>query len=214
MDRFRTALAAASLALLLPLGAAGHTPSVAAGDHTSPETALVLDDPTLSRAIGSIIREPGEVHWYVKELAAGDPLVVGITAPEATGSLAATFVVLGPGLPDAGAAGEPAAGLAAEVGAEGALAFEPWAEPVRETHGGLPFLDYGGISTDAPADGTYWIVVRASEPGATGKYVLAPGVREEFGIDAIGGMVDLVGLFEAPWPAPEDDTGAEDAGVP
>ena len=34
----------------------------------------------------------------------------------------------------------------------------------------------------------------------TGKYVLAPGVREEFGVDAVGGMVDLIAFFNAPWP--------------
>jgi hypothetical protein len=45
------------------------------------------------------------------------------------------------------------------------------------------------------------------DPDATGKYVLAPGIREEFGLDAVGGMVDLVGFFMAPWP-PEDGTGS------
>jgi hypothetical protein len=42
--------------------------------------------------------------------------------------------------------------------------------------------------------------VRAAEDGATGRYVLAPGVREEFGPEAIGGMADLVAFFNAPWP--------------
>ena len=39
----------------------------------------------------------------------------------------------------------------------------------------------------------------ALDPEATGKYVFAPGVREEFGADAIGGMRDLIEFFEAPW---------------
>jgi hypothetical protein len=30
--------------------------------------------------------------------------------------------------------------------------------------------------------------------------VLAPGVREEFGPEAVGGMADLVAFFNAPWP--------------
>ena len=64
----------------------------------------------------------------------------------------------------------------------------------------IGFIAWGGIRTEAPEDGVYWIAIRAAEQGATGKYVLAPGVREEFGLDAIGGMADLVEFFNAPWP--------------
>jgi hypothetical protein len=32
-----------------------------------------------------------------------------------------------------------------------------------------------------------------------------PGSREEFGIDALGGMVDLIGFFNAPWPPSDTD---------
>jgi hypothetical protein len=200
MTRYVPALLSALLLLALPAAASAHVPSVAEGDHASPDSALVLEDPTLSRAIGATIGAPGEVDWYVMELAAGDPLLVGMSAPDAVGMLAATFAILGPGLPDATVAGEPAVSLASQAGAEGALVLEPLSEPVREIHGGLPFLDQGGISTQAPADGRYWIAVWAVDPEATGKYVLAPGVREEFGLDAIGGMVDLVAFFDAPWP--------------
>jgi hypothetical protein len=70
----------------------------------------------------------------------------------------------------------------------------------REVHGGLGFIAWGGVRTTAPADGTYWVAVRAARDGATGKYVLAPGVREEFGPEAVGGMADLVAFFNAPWP--------------
>ena len=70
-------------------------------------------------------------------------------------------------------------------------------------HGGLGFTNYGSLSLAAPASGSYWVAVSAADPEATGKYVLAPGVREEFGVDAIAGMADLIGFFLAPWP-PED----------
>jgi len=80
-------------------------------------------------------------------------------------------------------------------------------------HGGLGFIAWGGIRTTAPADGTYWIAVRAADEDATGKYVLVPGVREEFGAGAIGGMADLVAFFNAPWPpAPGEAPGAATAG--
>jgi hypothetical protein len=188
---------------LLPAPAAAHSPSVAEAGAT-PDDALVLEDPTLSRAIGATIAEPGETDWYRMDLAAGEPLVVGMTAPEAEGALAATFVLLGPGLPLLPADDERVRSLAAAVGAEGGLEFQPAADPPLEVHGGLGFTNYGDIRMEAPASGTYWLAVSAADPAATGKYVLAPGVREEFGVEAIGGMIDLVDFFRAPWP-PDDD---------
>jgi hypothetical protein len=208
MNTARTLALSLSL-LVIPASVAAHSPSVSRDQNTSPDTAVVLDDPTLSRAIGATIAQPGEVDWYRMELRAGDPLVVGMTAPDAVGSLPATFVLLGPGLPDPAEAGQRAVELAAMTGATGALPFEPAAEPARENHAGLGFLNYGNVTLEAPGDGTYWIAVFAVDPAATGKYVLAPGVREEFGVDAIEGMGDLLAFFSAPWPP--DETAAPDA---
>lgn len=185
----------------MPGGALAHAPSVTGADNTSPDRAVSLADPTLSRAIGATIGVPGEIDWFRMELRAGDPLVVGMTAPDAEGTLPASFVLLGPGLPEPALSGSRAADLAARVGATGALAFEPAATPDRQVHAGLAFLNYGEVRREAPADGTYWIAVFAVDPAGTGKYVLAPGVREEFGVDAVGGMADLVGFFAAPWQA-------------
>jgi len=199
MDRFRT-LALAVVMLAIPTSAAAHTPSVIQAQNTSPDAAVVLDDPTLSRAIGATIAEPGEIDWYRMDLHAGDPLVVGMTAPDAVGSLPATFLLMGPGLPDPAAAGPRAVDLASMAGATGVLPFQPAADPAREIHAGFGFIDYGNVTLAAPADGTYWIAVFAVDPAATGKYVLAPGVREEFGADAVAGMGDLAAFFSAPWP--------------
>ena len=193
-------LATACAAFLLPVAAVAHAPSV---DHEQPSTpalAVVLEDPTLSRAIGATIAHPGEVDWYRMDLHAGDPLVVGMTAPDATGQLAATFVLVGPGLSDAAAAGDWAASLAAEAGVPGAIVFAPDPSPEVQVHAGLGFVQYGQVSMTAPDDGSYWIAVYAVDPMATGKYVLAPGVREEFGVDAVRGMADLIGFFNDPWP--------------
>jgi hypothetical protein len=197
------ALVAGLLIAIAPVAVA-HAPSVVAPGNESPTTAHTLEDPTLSRAIGATLDAPGEVDWYRMELRAGDPLVVEMTAPDATGGIAASFDVLGPGLPAPATDAERE--LASLVGAEG-LVRHAAEGGEREVHGGLGFIAWGGIRTTATADGTYWIAVRALEPGATGKYVLAPGVREEFGLDAIGGMADLVGFFDAPWP-PEPGTTA------
>jgi hypothetical protein len=192
--------AAAIVVVLLPVSVSAHAPSVVTDGSGSPDEAIVLDDPTLSRAIGATLEVPGEIDWYRLDLAAGDPLVVGMTAPDAPGGVPATFTLLGPGLPDAADAGPEVVRLAEAVGVEGAIVFEPMADPPREVHGGLGFFDYGTVRTEAPVDGSYYVAVRAVDPGATGKYVFAPGVREEFDRDAISGMAELIDFFAAPWP--------------
>ena len=191
-------LPAAVFALLVAAGSVeAHAPSVVQAGNESPATAHVIEDPTLSRAIGATLGEPGETDWYRMDLSAGDALVVEITAPDAMGGTATSFALLGPGLP---APASPAAtALAAAAGAAGAIEHEATGGE-REVHGGLGFVAWGGIRATAPADGTYWIAVRAVEDGATGKYVLAPGVREEFGLETIGGMADLIAFFNDPWP--------------
>jgi hypothetical protein len=189
-----------SLTVLWGAVAAAHAPMVSRDEPSTPSQAVVLDDPTLSRALGATIGRPGEVDWYRMDLRAGDPIVLGMTAPDAAGALATTFVLVGPGLPDAASVSDWAASLAAEAGAPGAVAFSPATEPAREIHGGLGFLQYGTLRLDAPTDGTYHVAVFASDAQGTGKYVFAPGVREEFGADAIGGMADLIAFFNEPWP--------------
>lgn len=196
-------LAAVLAAALLPTAAVAHAPSVLEDQSSSAGDAVVLDDPTLSRAIGATIDEPGEIDWYRMDLQAGDPLVLGMTAPDAPGAIQATFTLLGPGLPAATAGGAVTAELAAAAGVDGAVAFEPVPDPPLEIHGGLGFVNYGTIRLEAPVDGSYYVAVQAVEPDATGKYVFAPGVREEFGPEAIGGMADLIDFFAAPWPPEE-----------
>lgn len=204
MRRSAPLVALATLALL-PAATNAHAPSVLETTGTTPERAVVLDDPTLSRAIGATIDLPGENDWYRMDLAAGDPLVVGMTKPDTHGAVEATFTLVGPGLPEASAIGGEAVELAAMAGVEGAVVFEPSLQPPREVHGGLGFINYGSVRLEAPEDGSYYVAVRAVEPEATGKYVLAPGVREEFGLDAVGGMVDLLAFFNARWETDADE---------
>jgi hypothetical protein len=202
----RVGFAAASL--LLAVAAApvvAHAPMVVESGNESPATAFVLEDPTLSRAIGATLDTPDEVDWYRMDLRAGDALVVEVTAPDAAGGIPTSFAVLGPGLPPP--ADNQTSGLAKAAGADGALVHDA-SGGEREVHGGLGFIAWGGVRTTAPEDGTYWVALRAAEEGATGKYVLAPGVREEFGPEAIGGMADLVAFFNAPWPPEPGSAGA------
>jgi hypothetical protein len=210
--RLRLVLSCLSAVAAVLIGgspAAAHAPAVVEPGNESPGTAHVLEDPTLSRALGATLDAPGEVDWYRMDLRAGDALVVEVTAPDAAGGIPTSFTVLGPGL------GAPptveAAALASAAGAEGAIDHAAEGGE-REVHGGLGFIAWGGIRTTAPTDGIYWIAVRAATEGDTGKYVLAPGIREEFGADAIGGMADLIVFFNAPWP-PEPGTTSPTAGV-
>jgi hypothetical protein len=193
------------LLALAPIPVSAHAPLVVEGGNESSATAHVLKDPTRSLALGSTIRRAGEHDWYRMEMSAGDPLVVEMTRPDAVGGIPADVVVLGPGLPPPD---EMTADLAAEVGAEGALRSAAEGDPDRSVHAGLGFFEYGGVRITAPADGTYWIVVTAHDPVATGKYVLAPGVDEEFGLAEIGGMVDLAAFFNAAWPPTDGATAA------
>ena len=193
-------LAALVVVVVTPAALSAHAPSVIDSATDSAAEAIVLEDPTLSRAIGAIIEQPGEVDWYRLDLEAGEPLVVGMTAPDAIGAIAATFTLLGPGLPEAVESGPEAVALAEAVGVDGAIPFAPAVEPRREVHGGLGFINYGSIRTVAPESGSYYVAVYSVDPAATGKYVFAPGQREEFGLDAVGGMLDLIGFFNAPWP--------------
>jgi hypothetical protein len=198
MPSSRLTILPVAFALLVAAGpVAAHSPSVVQAGNESPATAHVVEDPTLSRAIGATLNSPGEVDWYRMDLRAGDPLVVEVTAPDAQGGTATSFTLLGPGLP--APASDAAASLAAAAGADGAIEHEATGGE-RQVHAGLGFIAWGGIRMTAPADGTYWIAVRAAEAGATGKYVLAPGVREEFGPETIRGMADLVAFFNDPWP--------------
>lgn len=209
-------LAPPGLALLLlvvvavvgPSPTLAHAPLVVEGGNEDPATAFVLEDPAKSLALGSTLVQPGETDWYRMELAAGAPLVVAVTAPDADGGIATDVTVIGPGLPPADAS---SAGLVAAVGGEGALRHPADPDGERAVHGGLGFIEYGGISTTAPATGTYWIAVTASASGATGKYVLAPGVEERFGPEDVAGMAALVGFFEATWPPEPGTTGTGSA---
>ena len=190
----RVGIAAASLLLAVAAApVAAHAPMVVEPGNESPATAFALEDPTLSRAIGATLDAPGEMDWYRMDLRAGDALVVEVTAPDAAGGIPTSFAVLGPGLP--APADDRTSELATASGADGALAHEAEGGE-REVHGGLGFIAWGGVRTTAPEDGTYWVAVRAAEDGVTGKYVLAPGVREEFGPEAVGGMADLVSVLQ------------------
>ena len=209
--RSRHYLAAATVVmLLLPASVTAHAPSVTGEVASSHDEPIVLDDPTLSRAIGALLSTPGEIDWYRMDLQAGDPLVLGMTAPDAEGAVATTFTLLGPGLPDASASSPAIRELASRVDVDGAVVFEPAADPAREIHGGLGFINYGTLRLEAPETGSFWVAVSAVDASETGKYVFAPGLREEFGVDAIDGMVDLISFFNAPWTQAEPNTEVPD----
>jgi hypothetical protein len=201
-------LSLVTLGTIAPGPAVAHAPLVVEGGNEDPAAAFVLEDPAKSLALGSTLVRPGETDWYRMDLEAGDPLVVAVTAPDAEGGIATDVIVIGPGLPP------PDTSLAALTGAvagEGALRHVADPDGERAVHGGLGFIEYGGISTVAPATGTYWIAVTASTSGATGKYVLAPGVDERFGPEDVAGMAALIGFFEAAWPPEPGSTGTGSA---
>ena len=85
------------LAIMVAAPVAAHAPMVVEPGNESPATAFVLEDPTLSRAIGATLDAPGEVDWYRMDLRAGDALVVEVTAPDAAGGIPTSFGCARPG---------------------------------------------------------------------------------------------------------------------
>ena len=204
----RLPFAAAMLAVLLvPAVAAAHSPSVTEAITSSPAEAVVLEDATLSRAIGATIgraRRGGLVpHGPAGRRAARG----GHDGARCQRRPGRHLHARRPRVAARSDAGPQAYAFAEAAGVDGAVVFEPAADPPLEVHGGLGFTNFGNLSLAAPASGSYWVAVYATDPEATGKYVFAPGVREEFGVDAIGGMADLIAFFMAPWP-PDDDAGS------
>ena len=91
--------AAALLAIVAAAPVAAHAPMVVEPGNESPATAFVLEDPD---ALAGDRRDPGRGRrggLVPDGPAAGDALVVEVTAPDAAGGIATSFAVLGPGLP-------------------------------------------------------------------------------------------------------------------
>ncbi|MCU0852086.1 MAG: hypothetical protein MUC90_02355 [Thermoplasmata archaeon] len=184
--------------------ASAHKPIFESGGETI-DTALEIPDPLVSYAIYAQF-EPGmpQIQYYELQLEAGHLLNFQMLIPviDELQEFAPEVLLIGPGLPapDAGSSSiidefaipMPTADgivLWSYVGAENVEEFEPFTQTT--------FWERQDVELTLAEAGTYFLAVVVPEgdfnPGEEGKYVLAPGLEEDFGlIDYVAIPVDWV----------------------
>jgi membrane protein CcdC involved in cytochrome C biogenesis len=148
------------------------------GNNEDLGSATFIPDPTKSWALYGELHEGGEAQYYRFDIRQGERIHVSLftTASSEDETFLPGLILMGPGIPEMDTAPPyvetlPHAGLLAMQGSRAAEAtFEGFSPGV--------FVELAEISQEAPADGTYYIVVYSSVRG--GHYGLAVGDREAF----------------------------------
>jgi len=169
-----------------------HTPLQPSLDNKSLETALVISDPTKSWALYTELHEGGEAQYYQLELADGERLFTQLFIPtsEKTDFLP-NLAIMGPDISSHDAIPEyvevpDGAGI---IFVEAQRSDEPSYEPF--TPSSSYFL--AQVDLEVSSTGTFYIAV--FEPSQGGRYGLAIGYREEFGLDEwIRIPIDVIGI--------------------
>ncbi len=174
------------LPAVLAAPAAAHKPIFSDGTALSPETAIRIDDVSISYVIYHEVTEPGRPLWLVFDVAAGQRVYLSLGVPvlEGSESLRPSLALLGPGLPPVELPFEIPAGLGGLV-----LQRPEGREPefFHEEFTGTDSWIQGEIEPQLEQAGTYYAVAWLPD-GATGKLWVAPGRREAFT------LADVVGL--------------------
>ncbi len=160
----KMAMRAAWLVLLLVPAATAHVPSFNEAGAT-PESAFVIDDPTKSWVFYDTLE--GQ-HWFRFDMEQGTTLFASISLPAREVGRPSLWIV-GPGFTEVGPAGTPGNLGAVQAEARDELSIEPFTPlAMRST------AEWRG---EAPASGTYYVVVEAAGPV---DYSVAIGSRESF----------------------------------
>jgi len=172
----------ASCSLLLPRATA-HAP-ISPGDNESLATAAEIPDPFKSWAIYAQLHEhEGEephAQYYKFNISQGQRIQIMLYKSRRSEEAAflPSFVLIGPALVEQGTPPDfveiPEGGQSLVV--EGQQAAVATYEPFSPSS----FYSLANVSLNAPASGTYYIAVYASEGG---HYGLAVGDRESYGLD-------------------------------
>ena len=192
--------------IVLPLAlAAGLAPAAWAHNYLSTppaEAVTTIPDIGVSRAAYRSLAAPGQLDVYEFTARKGQELYVQMTVPllDRQRDFAPAFVLLYAGSDPAAFAGQqlekgalaepphdivdrllPHQGAGEPEAAALAVAYDGSAPlPFDEPFTGTKYWIRQTLTVAAPADGTYRLGVY-SPGGASGKYVLAPGKREQFG---------------------------------
>mgnify|MGYP001245913038 CR=1 FL=1 len=158
------------------------------GTHTSPASAIALEDFELSQVVYHEVRENSNQLWFTFDAVAGQTLhwELGLPALERLDGYRPSLMILGPGLPEIEAPfeiPEGLGGLVVEVEAEPELFFEPFT--------GTSSWKLSSGDRSIAQDGTYYVVAYYPE-GTPGKFWVALGKREEFGLRDVLGYADTI----------------------
>lgn len=171
-----------------------HAPLPQPTDNENLETALVIPDPTKSWALYAELHEGGEAEYYRLDLEDGERLYTQLFIPTSEkDSFLPNLVIMGPGITSHDAIPEyvevpEGAGV---MLVEAQLPDEPSYEPF--TPSSSYFL--AQVDFEVSSTGTYFIAV--FEPSQGGRYGLAIGYREEFGLDEwIRIPIDIIGIHQ------------------
>ncbi len=164
----------ALLAVLLVAPALAHVPFFPQ-DGSSPESAIVVDDPTRSWVIYDTLPEGPSVRYYRFRMEEGERIYATLQVPRA-GEFVPGMVLAGSGIEGSGSV-PPYVVVPEGTGATampGSLPEEPEYEPFTPSK----LYPLARVDTAAPAAGEYTIAVYTPGPG--GNYALALGFVESY----------------------------------
>ena len=179
---------------LLVHGVLAHTPLEPPFDNESLATAYGVSDPTKSWAIYAELHEGGEAQYYRLDMEQGERLRLMLFIPisEKEG-FTPNLVVMGPGITSQDTPPEfveVASGVGVAV-LEGQLSAEPAYEPFTPS----VYYYLADLDSDVSVAGTYHVAVYEAHQG--GRYGLAVGYREEFGLDEwLMIPIDVIGVHQ------------------
>ena len=179
---------------LLVHGVLAHTPLEPPFDNESLATAYGVPDPTKSWAIYAELHEGGEAQYYRLDMEQGQRLRLMLFIPVSEKeSFKPNLVVMGPGITSQDAPPEfveVATGVGVTV-LEGQLPAEPAYEPFTPS----AYYYLADLDSDVSVAGTYHVAVYEAYHG--GRYGLAVGYREEFGLDEwLMIPIDVIGVHQ------------------
>jgi hypothetical protein len=191
MQSYRLAVGIALSLGLLVGTAQAHIPVFSSpGVGDTPETAVFIDDATISHAVYHEMTADFARLWVTFDLQAGQEIYVqfGIPVLDRLADFRPAVAVLGPGLPAIDLPFEVPDGL-------GGILFETTdieePEYFYEKFTGTESWIFGEIEDTAPEAGTYYVV--AYDPaGELGKFWVAPGRAEVFEPQDIAALPVLV----------------------
>ncbi len=171
------------LLILLPAGifspVLAHAPLIAENNENL-GSATYIPDPTKSWAIYSELQAGGKAQYYRFDVQKGERIYVSLftTTASEDESFTPGLILTGPGIADR----DVIPSFVETPVQEGILAVQSVRSPEATFEGFSPgvFVELAEISREAPADGTYYIIVFDAERG--GHYGLAVGYRESFTI--------------------------------